>query len=276
MVVLVNGGSASASEIVAARAARPQARDGGGHADIRQGLGADDPAAGQQYRDQTDHRPLLHPSGRSIQAKGHRARRRCRRSHGANHGRLREADLEKHLLNDQEGEGQSEKPADQRKPSTDAEEKPPAAPLEFASEKDFQFQQALKFLKGLPLATAQSAPPRPRRIDKAIRRTQKSAPPYLRGMEPTRSAVHPADDFPLTLNDDQLLRYSRHHSATRDRRRGAGKAAGFFRAGHRRWRAGLARCAVSRGGRRRTITLADGDAVDLTNLRARSFTPPNR
>jgi len=38
------------------------------------------------------------------------------------------------------------------------DEKPPA-PLEFASEKDFQFQQALKHLKGLPLATAQSAPP---------------------------------------------------------------------------------------------------------------------
>jgi len=71
---------------------------------------------------------------------------------------LREADLEKHLLNDQEGEVQSEKAQrTSAKPATDAEEKPPAAPLEFASEKDFQFQQALKFLKGMPLATAQSA-----------------------------------------------------------------------------------------------------------------------
>ena len=44
------------------------------------------------------------------------------------------------------------------KPSADAEDKPPA-PIEFASDKDFQFQQALKYLKGMPLATAQSAPP---------------------------------------------------------------------------------------------------------------------
>jgi hypothetical protein len=72
---------------------------------------------------------------------------------------LREADLEKHLQNEQDRGSQAEKA--QRtgaKPSTESEEKP-LAPLEFASEKDFQFQQALRFLKGVPLATAQSAPP---------------------------------------------------------------------------------------------------------------------
>ena len=46
MVVLVNGGSASASEIVAGCSAGPQARAGARHADLRQGLGADHPAAG--------------------------------------------------------------------------------------------------------------------------------------------------------------------------------------------------------------------------------------
>ncbi len=99
------------------------------------------------------------PSGRSIQAKGITPDIVIEDPTLPTTGRLREADLEKHLLNDQEREIQSEK--SQRtsaKPSTDAEEKPPA-PLEFASEKDFQFQQALKFLKGVPLATAQSTPP---------------------------------------------------------------------------------------------------------------------
>ena len=32
----------------------------------------------------------------------------------------------------------------------------PAAPLEFASDKDFQFQQAMNHLKGLPVQTAQA------------------------------------------------------------------------------------------------------------------------
>src|SRR5207302_5468298 len=75
--------------------------------------------------------------------------------------RLREADLEKHLLNEQELAAQSKKEKEQRtsvKPATDSEDKP-VAPLEFASDKDFQFQQALKLLKGMPIATAQSAPP---------------------------------------------------------------------------------------------------------------------
>jgi hypothetical protein len=39
-----------------------------------------------------------------------------------------------------------------------SEEKAPLAPLEFASEKDFQFQQAVNYLKGRPVApTEQTA-----------------------------------------------------------------------------------------------------------------------
>ena len=42
VVVLINGGSASASEIVVGRAAGSQARDADRHPLVRQGLGADD------------------------------------------------------------------------------------------------------------------------------------------------------------------------------------------------------------------------------------------
>jgi len=85
MVVLVNGGSASASEIVAG-AAGPQARDGARHPHVRQGLGADYPAARQQYRDQTDHRPLLHPERALDPGQRHHARRSDRRPHVAAYG----------------------------------------------------------------------------------------------------------------------------------------------------------------------------------------------
>src|SRR6267143_2147782 len=102
------------------------------------------------------------PSGRSIQAKGIVPDVVIEDPTTPTTGRLREADLEKHLLNDQEREAQSEK--SQRtsaKPATDAEEKPAAAPLEFAPEKGLPFPQALQVLKGMPLATAQSAPAAP-------------------------------------------------------------------------------------------------------------------
>ena len=101
------------------------------------------------------------PNGRSIQAKGITPDIIVEDPTSPTAGRLREADLEKHLLNEQDQAAPSEKAQKTSvKPGVEADEKPPA-PLEFASDKDFQFQQALKFLKGQPLATAQSAPPAP-------------------------------------------------------------------------------------------------------------------
>jgi carboxyl-terminal processing protease len=159
MVVLVNGGSASASEIVAGALQDHKRATLLGTPTFGKGSVQTILPLGNNTAIKLTTARYYTPSGRSIQAKGITPDIVIEDPTTPTTGRLREADLEKHLLNDQERELQAEK--SQRtsaKPATDAEEKPPA-PLEFASEKDFQFQQALKFLKGAPLATAQSAPP---------------------------------------------------------------------------------------------------------------------
>src|SRR6267143_2592884 len=162
MVVLVNGGSASAPEIVAGALQDHQRATVLGTPTFGKGSVQTILPLGNNTAIKLTTARYYTPSGRSIQAKGIVPDVAVEDPTAPTTGRLREADLEKHLLNDQESEVQSEKAQrTSAKPSTDAEEKPPAAPLEFASEKDFQFQQALKFLKGMPLATAQSAPAAP-------------------------------------------------------------------------------------------------------------------
>jgi len=161
MVVLVNGGSASASEIVAGALQDHKRATVLGTPTFGKGSVQTILPLGNNTAIKLTTARYYTPSGRSIQAKGIVPDVLIEDPTTPTTGRLREADLEKHLLNDQEREAQPEK--SQRtsaKPSTDAEEKPPA-PLEFASEKDFQFQQALKLLKGIPLTTAQSTPPAP-------------------------------------------------------------------------------------------------------------------
>jgi carboxyl-terminal processing protease len=160
MVVLVNGGSASASEIVAGalqdhKRAKVLGTQTFGKGSVQTIL----PLGNDTALKLTTARYYT-PNGRSIQALGITPDFVIEEPTSPT-ARLREADLEKHLLNEQELAAQSKKEKEQRtsvKPSTDSEDKP-AAPLEFASDKDFQFQQALKLLKGMPIATAQSAPP---------------------------------------------------------------------------------------------------------------------
>jgi len=161
MVVLVNGGSASASEIVAGALQDHKRATIMGTATFGKGSVQTILPLGNNTAIKLTTARYYTPSGRSIQAKGITPDIVVEDPTAPTVGRLREADLEKHLLNDQEKDAKSEKSRRTgTKQPTDADEKPPAL-LEFASDKDFQFQQALKHLKGLPLATAQSAPTAP-------------------------------------------------------------------------------------------------------------------
>ena len=156
MVVLVNGGSASASEIVAgALQDHKRATVLGTQTFGKGSVQTIQPLSKNTAIKLTTARYYT-PSGRSIQAKGIVPDIVVEDPTTPTAGRLREADLEKHLLNEQEPGSEAAKAA---KPATGGStDEKPSAPLEFASDKDFQFQQALRYLKGQPLAAAQNAP----------------------------------------------------------------------------------------------------------------------
>jgi carboxyl-terminal processing protease len=157
MAVLVNTGSASASEIVAGalqdykRAAiiGTQTFGKGSVQTIRQ-LTADTAVKLTTARYYT-------PNGRSIQAKGITPDLQVEENadgDGLNALRMREADLAKHLTNDRGEEAARNKrdEAEEQLRVLMAERK--RKPLEFGSGDDFQLQQALNYLKGLPVQTA--------------------------------------------------------------------------------------------------------------------------
>jgi carboxyl-terminal processing protease len=163
MVVLVNTGSASASEIVAG-ALQDQKRAtivgsrtfGKGSVQTIRPLGADTAVKLTTARYYT-------PSGRSIQARGILPDVPVDENaddDGLNTLRMREADLQRHLTNDRD-KGQAAEAATQ---GGDLEEQirilkveRTRKPLDFGSSDDFQLSQALRHLQGLPVQLARHA-----------------------------------------------------------------------------------------------------------------------
>ncbi len=164
MVVLVNGGSASASEIVAGALQDHKRAVIMGTRTFGKGSVQTILPLGNSTAIKLTTARYFTPSGRSIQAKGIEpditvedpAMPESEESFG-----VREADLDKHLVNPAGGdepEPASAKPADAikappaSKPGTEKEKKPvPLEPGEIVSKNDFQVNQALNLLKGLQI-----------------------------------------------------------------------------------------------------------------------------
>ena len=164
MVVLVNGGSASASEIVAGalqdhKRALVVGTQSFGKGSVQTIL----PLANGTAIKLTTARYYT-PNGRSIQAKGITpdivAEEATVTQGGVARMDVREADLEHHLTNGEEpapgqeakpaaGDKAKKAPADKAEPGKPEDEK--FDPAEIVSKKDYQFNQALILLKGLYL-----------------------------------------------------------------------------------------------------------------------------
>lgn len=164
MIVLVNAGSASASEIVAGalqdyKRATIMGTQTFGKGSV-QSIVALPPNRDTAVKLTTAR--YYTPNGRSIQAKGivpDLMVDEFADGDGLNGLRLREADLTKHLINDKDkGAGAAHAPVvdemeeEQRLIALEKKRKP----LEFGSKDDFQLAQALNQLKGKPVQLAQA------------------------------------------------------------------------------------------------------------------------
>ncbi|HRA77947.1 MAG TPA: S41 family peptidase [Burkholderiaceae bacterium] len=154
MVVLVNAGSASASEIVAGalqdhKRAVVLGTQTFGKGSVQSIL----PLSNTTAIKLTTARYYT-PNGRSIQAKGITPDYVVEETPEGDLStfRLREVDLTRHLSNDKDQEGRPNTP----KP-TDASQQPKdRKPIEFGSADDYQLKQAMNFLKGQPVIIAKA------------------------------------------------------------------------------------------------------------------------
>ncbi|CAG4885217.1 Carboxy-terminal-processing protease [Georgfuchsia toluolica] len=152
IIVLINGGSASASEIVAGalqdhKRALILGTQSFGKGSVQTVL----PLSANTAIKLTTARYFT-PSGRSIQAKGITPDVIVEATpNGGAHEWLREADLERHLVNDKDQSSDKEDGRHQTKKAKPAkgnlDEENAYKPIEFASKDDYQMSQALNLLK---------------------------------------------------------------------------------------------------------------------------------
>jgi carboxyl-terminal processing protease len=152
MVVLVNGGSASASEIVAGALQDHKRAIVMGTQSFGKGSVQTIMPLGNSTAIKLTTARYYTPSGKSIQAKGITPDIIVEEPGASPFTRVREADLQRHLLNGEERDAEKQ-PApralpQQRTPSGEAPK-----PVELGSKDDFQLAQALAHLKGLPVLT---------------------------------------------------------------------------------------------------------------------------
>jgi carboxyl-terminal processing protease len=158
MVVLVNGGSASASEIVAGALQDHKRAVIMGTQTFGKGSVQSILPLGNGTAIKLTTARYYTPNGRSIQAKGIEPDIVVEDPSSSDHTfMVREADLERHLENDKEkADKKDEKTPVKKQPAkpngkdSKADEDKPAR-LEHGSKNDFQFMQALNLLKGLQI-----------------------------------------------------------------------------------------------------------------------------
>jgi len=152
MVVLVNGGSASASEIVAGALQDHKRALIMGTQTFGKGSVQTIMPLGNSTAIKLTTARYYTPSGRSIQAKGITPDIVVEEPGVDTRAFLREADLDKHLSNDKEKDAASDKAAAKPKDKPKGENgDAQAKPVEFGSDKDYQLTQAVNMLKGLQI-----------------------------------------------------------------------------------------------------------------------------